>query len=67
MCPGISLALLTVPTTLGAMIQCFEWKAGKNGNQTIVDMEEGMGLTIPRANPLVCVPIAPLDPVPLYV
>ncbi|KAJ0920780.1 putative 3,9-dihydroxypterocarpan 6A-monooxygenase [Helianthus annuus] len=69
MCPGISLALLTVPTTLGAMIQCFEWKAaGKNGNQAIVvDMEEGMGLTIPRANPLVCVPVARLEPIPLYV
>ncbi|MFS7977363.1 putative 3,9-dihydroxypterocarpan 6A-monooxygenase [Helianthus anomalus] len=66
MCPGISLALLTVPTTLGAMIQCFEWKARKNGNQAIVDMEEGMGLIIPRANPLVCVPIARLDPIPLY-
>ncbi|KAI3760588.1 hypothetical protein L1987_50985 [Smallanthus sonchifolius] len=67
MCPGTSLALLTVYTTLGAMIQCFEWTAGKNGNITIVDTDEGIGITLPRANPLVCVPVARLDPIPLSV
>ncbi|KAI3760581.1 hypothetical protein L1987_50978 [Smallanthus sonchifolius] len=64
MCPGTSLlGLLMLPTILGAMIQCFEWKAGENGNLATVDMEEGVGITLPRANPLVCVPIARLDPV----
>ncbi|KAJ0521127.1 putative 3,9-dihydroxypterocarpan 6A-monooxygenase [Helianthus annuus] len=57
MCPGTSLGLLTVHTTLAAMIQCFEWKAGENGNLASVDMEEGIGVTLPRANPLVCVPV----------
>ncbi|GKD64517.1 cytochrome P450 93A3-like protein [Tanacetum coccineum] len=66
MCPGISLALPVIQTTLGAMIQCFEWKAGKDGNLTNVDMDEGPGLTLPRANPLICVPIARLDPLPSY-
>lgn len=62
MCPGTSLGLLMVHQILGCMIQCFEWKAGKNGNLTSVDMEEGaFGITIPRANPLVCVPVARLD------
>ncbi|XP_076918897.1 cytochrome P450 93A3-like [Bidens hawaiensis] len=67
MCPRTSLGLLMVHVTLGAMIQCFEWKAGENGNLATVDMEEGIGVTLPRANPLVCVPVARLDPIPLSV
>ncbi|KAJ9565318.1 hypothetical protein OSB04_001284 [Centaurea solstitialis] len=67
MCPGTSLALHVVHATLGAMIQCFEWKAGKDGNLTSVDMEEGLGITLPRANPLVCVPVARLDPIPFSI
>ncbi|KAI3760589.1 hypothetical protein L1987_50986 [Smallanthus sonchifolius] len=67
LCPGTSLGLLTVQTTLGAMIQCFEWKTGKNESLATVDMEEGIGLTLPRANPLVCIPVARLDPIPLSV
>ncbi|KAI3750207.1 hypothetical protein L2E82_20836 [Cichorium intybus] len=65
MCPGISLGLMLVHVTLGCMIQCFDWKAGEDGNLTSVDMEEGVGLTISRANPLVCVPVTRLDPIPL--
>nr|XP_043637685.1 cytochrome P450 93A3-like [Erigeron canadensis] len=65
MCPGISLAQFMVHTTLGAMIQCFDWKAGKDGNMPSVDMEEGFGLTLVRANHLVCLPVARLDPIPI--
>ncbi|CAI9301314.1 unnamed protein product [Lactuca saligna] len=65
MCPGISIALSLIQATLGAMIQCFEWKAGKDGNLITVDMEEGHGLSLARANPLVCVPIIRLDSLPL--
>ncbi|CAH1420017.1 unnamed protein product [Lactuca virosa] len=65
MCPGISIALSLIQATLGAMIQCFEWKAGKDGNLISVDMEEGHGLSLARANPLVCVPIIRLDSLPL--
>lgn len=64
MCPGISLAQHMIQTTLGGMIQCFDWKAGKDGNLPSVDMEEGTGLTLTRANPLVCIPVARLDPIP---
>ncbi|WCJ33955.1 Cytochrome P450 93A3 [Euphorbia peplus] len=60
-CPGTSLALLMIQTTVGAMIQCFDWKV--NGR---VDMEEGIGLTLPRANPLICVPVTRLDPFPAF-
>ncbi|KAK4413006.1 cytochrome [Sesamum alatum] len=53
-CPGTSLALLVVQTTLAAMIQCFEWKV-EGGNGT-VDMEEEPGITVPKAQHLVCFP-----------
>ncbi|CAK9159321.1 unnamed protein product [Ilex paraguariensis] len=43
-----------------AFILCFEWKVSGGGNGT-VDMEEGTGLTLPRAHPLVCFPVARLN------
>ncbi|XP_015582850.2 cytochrome P450 93A3 [Ricinus communis] len=63
-CPGTSLALQMVQSSLVAMIQCFEWKV--NGGNGTVDMEEGPGLTLPRANPLICVPVARLKPFPSF-
>ncbi|KAJ9184725.1 hypothetical protein P3X46_004424 [Hevea brasiliensis] len=63
-CPGTSLALQVVQTSLAAMIQCFEWKV--NGGDGTVDMDEGLGLTLPRANPLICVPVARLNPFPSF-
>ncbi|KAL1330616.1 3,9-dihydroxypterocarpan 6A-monooxygenase [Arachis hypogaea] len=51
-CPGASLALQIVPSNLAAMIQCFEWKV-----DGIVSMEEKPGMTVPRAHPLICVPV----------
>ncbi|XP_062167331.1 cytochrome P450 93A3-like [Alnus glutinosa] len=61
-CPGASLALQVVPTTLATMIQSFEWKVvGEDG---AINMEEGPGLTLPRAHPLICVPAARLHPFP---
>ncbi|KAF5474084.1 hypothetical protein F2P56_006017 [Juglans regia] len=61
-CPGTSLALQVVQTTLATLIQCFEWKVP--GGDGTVEMEEGPGITLPRAHPLVCVPMARLDPFP---
>ncbi|KAF3442610.1 hypothetical protein FNV43_RR16526 [Rhamnella rubrinervis] len=62
-CPGTSLALQIVQTTLGAMIQCFEWKVGGGDHDSaVVDMEEGPGLTLPRAHSLICLPLARLSP-----
>ncbi|RDX61067.1 3,9-dihydroxypterocarpan 6A-monooxygenase, partial [Mucuna pruriens] len=58
-CPGASLALQIIPTTLAGMIQCFEWKVGEEGSG-MVDMEEGPGMALPRAHPLLCVPVARL-------
>ena len=65
LCPGVSFALHVVQTSLAVMIQCFEWKIdGKDGN-ALVDMEEGPGLTLPRAHHLMCVPTPRLSPLPI--
>lgn len=59
-CPGIPLAMQLVPTTLAALIQCFDWRVmDPNGKEiSAVDLTELPGLTAPRANELVCVPVA---------
>lgn len=49
-CPGLSLANRVVGLLLGSMIQCFEWESGSGGQ---VDMTEGPGLSLPKAEPLV--------------
>ncbi|KAK1441076.1 hypothetical protein QVD17_06913 [Tagetes erecta] len=61
MCPGISLGLYMVHATLGALIQCFEWKGEKGENLTSIDMGEGRAFNLPKANTLVCVPVARND------
>ncbi|KAF8039889.1 hypothetical protein BT93_B2185 [Corymbia citriodora subsp. variegata] len=50
-CPGISLAMLELPTVLAAMIQCFDWKPCDQAGQEVkaVNMDERPGLTCPRA------------------
>jgi len=55
-CPGASLALQVVPSNLAAMVQCFEWKV-----EGSVSMEEKPSMTLPRAHPLVCVPVPRLS------
>ncbi|KAJ6974415.1 cytochrome P450 93B2 [Populus alba] len=60
-CPGIALALLELPVTLAAMIQCFDWKVAdldgvKVKGNALVDMTERPGLTAPRFHDLVCAP-----------
>lgn len=58
-CPGATLALQVVQTALAALLQCFQWEqVGR------LDMEEGVGLVVPRARPLVCVPVPRLDTLP---
>ncbi|KAL8122472.1 hypothetical protein AgCh_018989 [Apium graveolens] len=67
-CPGTTLALKIIQTTVAAMIQCFEWNVV--GNETYksitpVNMEEGKAITLSRAHPLICVPEARLNPFPI--
>ena len=58
-CPGLSLAMQEVLTILAVMIQCFDRRViSPSGVKTnVVDMIESPGLTIPRANDLVYVPV----------
>ncbi|KAH6812433.1 hypothetical protein C2S51_026195 [Perilla frutescens var. frutescens] len=59
-CPGTTLALQVVQATLAALFQCFDFKL--DGGKNSVDMEEGPGLTLPRAHALICIPLPRLNP-----
>ncbi|KAK1294300.1 Cytochrome P450 93A2 [Acorus calamus] len=59
-CPRVLLGLDVVHVTLASLVQCFEW--GVEGGRA--DMEEEMGLTLPRKNPIVCMSRVRLDPFP---
>ena len=48
-CPGAGLANRVVSLALAALIQCFEWQ---RPSEEQLDMCEGTGLTMPKAQPL---------------
>ncbi|KAL5549775.1 hypothetical protein UlMin_005006 [Ulmus minor] len=60
-CPGSSLALLMLHATIGAMVQCFDWKlVGDEGSEVNMQIGETIGLTM--AHPLVLVPVIRFNP-----
>ena len=63
------LAMRELPAIIGALVQCFEWKMFDSKGKILehgrtIDMDERPGLTAPRANDLVCIPVARVDPPP---
>lgn len=69
-CPGMPLAMRELPAIIGALIQCFEWRMfGSQGEildhgRRSINMDERPGLTAPRANDLVGIPVARFNPIP---
>ncbi|KAH0971975.1 hypothetical protein GBA52_024131 [Prunus armeniaca] len=58
-CPGASLAMLVMHSTIAALVQCFDWKV-KDGEK--IDLELGSGFAAEMAKSLVLYPIARLHP-----
>ncbi|XP_022149454.1 cytochrome P450 81D1-like [Momordica charantia] len=65
-CPGMGMAQRVAVLTLASLIQCFEWKRvsltlasliqcfeWKRVSCSLVDMTEGEGITMPKAQPLI--------------
>ncbi|KAG2570176.1 cytochrome P450 93G1-like [Panicum virgatum] len=65
-CPGMGLALQSVPAVLAALVQCFDWAAGGDGHQ-LIDMDESDGLVCARKQLLLLRPTPRFNPFPAVV
>ncbi|VAH25076.1 unnamed protein product [Triticum turgidum subsp. durum] len=64
-CPGMGLALQSVPAVVAALVQCFDWAV--DGDAEKIDMEEADGLVCARKHPLLLRPSPRLSPFPAVV
>lgn len=68
-CPGMGLALQSVPAVVAALVQCFDlamitsWD-GHAKPAVVIDMEEADGLVCARTHPLMLRPSLGLTPFP---
>ncbi|CAM0908034.1 unnamed protein product [Alopecurus aequalis] len=65
-CPGMGLALQSVPAVVAALVQCFNW-AVVPGAAAVIDMEEADGLVCARKHPLLLRASPRLSPFPAVV
>ncbi|XP_019195210.1 PREDICTED: geraniol 8-hydroxylase-like isoform X1 [Ipomoea nil] len=56
-CPGLPLAMKTVPVMLGSLLNSFQWKLDGNIAPKDLDMKEKFGITIAKDCPLKAIPI----------
>uniref|UniRef100_A0A2N9HDI5 Cytochrome P450 n=1 Tax=Fagus sylvatica TaxID=28930 RepID=A0A2N9HDI5_FAGSY len=61
-CPGSKLALSMIHTTVAAMVQCFDWKVGGEGDHAKVNMQVAPSFTMPMAQPFICLPVVHFNP-----
>ncbi|GJT69581.1 geraniol 8-hydroxylase-like protein [Tanacetum coccineum] len=59
MCPGLNIAHRMLHIMLGSLILKFDWKLEGNMRVKDLDMSEKFGLTLPRNEPLLAIPIKP--------
>ncbi|KAK9996439.1 hypothetical protein SO802_021125 [Lithocarpus litseifolius] len=56
-CPGMLLGITNVKYVVAQLVHIFHWELPNGMSPNDLDMEEKDGLTMPRANPLLAVPI----------
>ncbi|KAG5614733.1 hypothetical protein H5410_014557 [Solanum commersonii] len=56
-CPGLPLAMRTVPAILGSLLNSFDWKVEWEIAPKDLDMEEKFGLTLAKSCPLRIIPL----------
>ncbi|CAN7013076.1 unnamed protein product [Brassica oleracea var. botrytis] len=56
-CPGMSVAMKTVPLILASLLHSFHWKLQNGVLPEVLDMDESFGLTLHKTNPLYAVPV----------
>ncbi|CAN0927696.1 3,9-dihydroxypterocarpan 6A-monooxygenase [Linum grandiflorum] len=58
-CPGAGHGLMVTHSTVGALVQCFDWRV--KGGMEKVDIKLVTGYSGAMASPLVCYPVSRLD------
>ncbi|ESQ51635.1 hypothetical protein EUTSA_v10016531mg [Eutrema salsugineum] len=56
-CPGLNLAMKTVPLIVASLLYFFHWKLPNGVVPEDLDMDETFGLTLHKTNPLHAVPV----------